>query len=181
MFIAITGTPGIGKTSVSNILKENGFEVLYMNNIAIDNNFIIGYDKDRDSNIVDMEKINEYVKENYFDKDLVFIDSHLSHHLICVDIIIILRCHPTVLKKRILNKGWKDKKINENVEAEILDIILCESIENKEEKYIFEIDTTKLTVDDVYYIINDMVNNNFKDMKSYKIGNIDWSDEIMKD
>ena len=181
MFIAITGTPGIGKSSVSKILEKKGYELLDINNIAINNNFILEYDKNRDSNIIDLEKIDEFIFKNYNDKGLIFIDSHLSHLLKCVDKIILLRCHPNVLKKILLSKGWKDIKIKENVEAEILDIILCESIENHDEKNIFEIDTTKLSVIEVYDKIDFIIKNDFKDIKNYKLGKIDWSEEFMKD
>ena len=44
MIVALTGTPGIGKTSVSKILEKN-FYVIDLNKIATDKNFIIGIDK----------------------------------------------------------------------------------------------------------------------------------------
>ena len=108
MFVAITGTPGIGKSSVSKILEKNGFEVLDLNSMAVDNNFIIEHDKVRDSNIIDLDKIEKFIIKNFYDKKLIFIDSHLSHILKCIDKIIILRCHPQILRKRL---SWQKSTV----------------------------------------------------------------------
>ena len=44
MLIALTGTPGTGKTSISNILHENGFEIVDINKVAAGEDFFIGND-----------------------------------------------------------------------------------------------------------------------------------------
>ena len=181
MIIAITGTPGTGKTSVSNILQENGFEVVDLNKIAVSNNFLIGDDEERDSKIVDVDTSNKYINENFKEKDIVFIEGHLSHLLKDVDKVIILRCHPDELRKRLSQKRWKKRKVKENIEAEILDIILCETIDVHPEKNVFEIDTTSMDINSVTYLIMEILNNNFEHMKKHNIGNIDWSEEILKD
>jgi adenylate kinase len=56
MIIAITGTPGTGKTTVASILKKKGFIVVDLKQVAFDNDFIIGIDKERNSSIVDVKK-----------------------------------------------------------------------------------------------------------------------------
>lgn len=181
MIIALTGTPGTGKTSVAEVLKNKGFEIVDLNKVACDNNFIIGKDIKRDSNIVDIEKINKYILENYSGKDIVFIEGHLSHLLKNVEKIVILRCHPKFLKKNLSKKKWNEDKIKENIEAEILDIILCEALEIHIKKDIFEINISDKTIEQITDSIIEIINNNFKSMKKYKIGNVDWSEEILKD
>ena len=181
MIVALTGTPGIGKTSIANILKEKGFLVVDITKIAIEKSFLIGNDEKRDSKIVDIDVLNKYVGENYKDEEIVFIDGHLSHLLACVDKVIVLRCHPDKLRIRLSNKGWREEKIKENLEAEILDVILCEAVEMRSKKDIFEINTTKKSIDYVVSSVLEIVGNKFKNMKKYNIGNIDWSEEILKD
>lgn len=181
MIIALTGTPGTGKTSVSKILQDKGFKVVDLNKVACEKDFLIGRDEKRDSDIVDVERFNDYVKRDYSGKDIVFIEGHLSHLLKSVDKVIVLRCHPDELRKNLSKKGWKEEKIEENVEAEILDIILCEAIELHPEKNIFEIDITGKSVNTVASSIIEIIKNKFKDMKKYNIGKIDWSEEILKD
>ena len=111
----------------------------------------------------------------------VLVDGHLSHLLKCADKVIVLRCHPDELRKRLSKKGWKKEKIKENLEAEILDIVLCESVEFHSEKNIFEMNTTDDSIDSVVSQIIKIIDEGFKNMKKYNIGDIDWSEEILKD
>lgn len=181
MLVSISGTPGTGKTSVSKILEQKNFNVVDLNKLAIEKNFVIGFDKKRHSNIIDINLLNKYIAKNYAKKGIVFIEGHLSHLLKNIDKVIILRCHPSVLKKRLAKKNWNEQKIKENIDAETLDIVLCESVEIHHKKNIFEIDTTDKNTDQVASCIIEIVENKFKPMKKYNIGYIDWSEEILKD
>ncbi len=179
MIIAISGTPGTGKTSISSLLSKSGFNVFDLNKIAINNNLIDGFDEKRNSKILDLSKIDDFVKNNLLCEDIVFIEGHSSHLLKNVDKVIILRCHPKELEKRLKLKGWKIDKIKENIEAEALDVILSESYELFCEKDIFEIDTTKKNIDQIYGFIKEIYKNKFEPIKKYKIGSIDWSEEYL--
>jgi adenylate kinase len=181
MIVAITGTPGTGKTSVAEILKDNGFTVVDFHKAASENSFLIGKDKERDTKIVDIKAFDDFVKKHFISEDIVFIEGHLSHLLKNVEKVILLRCHPKKLKKNLSVKKWKKEKIKENLEAEILDIILCEAVEIHSEDNVFEIDTTNRNIEDIASNILEIVKNKFKIMKKYKIGKIDWSEEILKD
>ncbi len=181
MLVAISGTPGTGKTSVSKILNQRGFKIVDLNKISIEKGFIIGVDEKRGSNIIDVNMLNKHITNNYTKKDIVFVEGHLSHLLKNVDKVIVLRCHPSVLKKRLAEKKWNEKKIKENIDAESLDVILCESVDIHPRKNVFEIDTTDKTVDQVVSCILEIVENKLKHMKKYNIGCIDWSEEILKD
>lgn len=181
MIIAITGTPGTGKTSIGNILREKGFSVIDFNKLAEEKDFIKGFDKKRQSKIVDIKKVDNYIKNHFKEDKLIFIDGHLSHLIKCVDYIILLRRHPKKLIENLQNKSWSKDKIKENIEAEILDIILCEVIDLHGRDSIFEIDTTEKTVQDVVLIILELIKQDFQYIKNYKIGSIDWSEEIFKD
>ena len=64
MFIALTGTPGTGKTSVTQELETNGIQILSLNDLALSHNFIDGTDKKRGSIILDLDKINSYLQKN---------------------------------------------------------------------------------------------------------------------
>jgi broad-specificity NMP kinase len=117
-------------------------------------------------------------------EDLGLTAIHVTHDqeeaLMVSDKIIILRLHPSKLKKILINRDWKKNKINENIEAEILDVILCEALNIHTEENCFEIDGTEQSIKDIANCILELVNNKFKNMKKYKIGKIDWSDEILK-
>ena len=181
MIIALTGTPGTGKTSVSNVLHKKGFDIVDLNKVACEKNFLFGKDEKRESNIVDIDKFNKYVILNYNRKDIVIIEGHLSHLLKSVDKVFVLRCHPKKLKIYLSKKGWNTQKIKENIEAEILDIILCETLEIHKKENIFEIDISEKSIDDVVSSIIDIIKNDYKHSNKYNIGSIDWSEEILKD
>jgi adenylate kinase len=140
-----------------------------------------GKDEKRNSDIVDIVKLNQYVEKNYSGEKIVIVEGHLSHLLKSVDILIVLRLHPSYLKKHLENKGWGQEKIKENLEAEMLDVILCEAVDTHSSDKIVELNVTDKSIDESASTIIDLVENGFKNMQKYKIGNIDWSEEILKD
>lgn len=170
MKIAITGTPGVGKTSVANILAKKEYKILRIEDIA--DNFVIGYDEERQSKIVDEEKMDEYIRK-LKEEDVLIIVGHLSH-LLSVDAVILLRCHPDELKRRLERKGWNERKIRENLEAEALDIILQRALEKH--KNIWEIDTTNKGVEEVADIIDKII----KKMPPPSYGKIDYSGWLLE-
>ncbi|UCD13911.1 MAG: adenylate kinase family protein [Thermoplasmatales archaeon] len=181
MLVALSGTPGTGKTSVSALLQNKGYTIINLNELAVDKGFVTGIDRKRNSKIIDIGGLNEYINDFCKTKEIVFIDGHASHLLSIVENVILLRCHPRELRNRLQKKDWPLEKIKENVDAETLDVILCEAVECYPEEHIFEIDTTNKTIKFVLLSVMEIVNSNFKLTKKYKIGKIDWSEEILKD
>ena len=177
MRIALTGTPGTGKTSVSKILTKNGIKVIDLNDLATSKNFASGQDSKRKSTIIDTVKLNQYINKNFPANETIIFESHLSHLLKCMDKIIILRCHPMELQKRLKTKGWNKEKIQENVEAEILDIILSEAFSIHHKKTMYEFDTTSKSISDIAQGIIKIIH---KKIKFSRTGIVDWSEEILK-
>ena len=92
--------------------------------------------------VADIEAIDEEFKHR---SDIV-IDSHISH-LLDVDKVIVLRCHPNELKQRLKNREYEDgvnieMSVEENINAEALDVILIESINLHGKEKVHEIDGT---------------------------------------
>lgn len=179
MLIALTGTPGVGKTTIATQFKQRGITTINIIDLAINKKLTQAFDDERDSYIIDTDKLNEYIHQNYSTSSQpVILDGHLSHLLPAVDRVIILRCHPQELRKRLAQKNWKQQKQEENIEAEILDIILCETAKHHKEKNLFEIDTTHKSSEEVTRDVLNIINNNFKN-NEYGIGTVDWSQEIL--
>lgn len=177
MIVSITGTPGTGKTTIARLLKEKNILVIDLKEVAINQGFIESHDTKRDSIIIDIKAINQFIVDTYQSNNVVVIEGLVSHFLECIDEVIIFRCHPRVIKKRLMKRGWTWKKIKENLEAEMLDVILCESIEQQGMNKIHEIDTSNIsiekTIESVYHkIIGD------KSKFVVKPGSIDWSELI---
>jgi len=170
MKIALSGTPGVGKSKVAKKLEENGYQVLYLEDIA--DKFVIGYDEERKSKIVDEEAMDEYIKK-IKEEDMLIIEGHLSH-LLSVDAVILLRCHPKELEKRLAAKNWDEKKIKENLEAEALDVILDRALEKHE--MVWEIDTTGKSIEEVVKEVRKIL----EETPPSSYGKIDWSSWLME-
>ena len=85
MKIALTGTPGTGKTTISNVLKDDfGLKVVDLNEVIRTSRYYIGWDNTRDCGVVDLEAL----KAHPFEDGLV-LEGHISHHL-PVDRVIVL-------------------------------------------------------------------------------------------
>lgn len=169
MRIAVTGTPGVGKTSAC--LRINKPPVYHVNDLVELFGFANGYDRKRRTKEVDVRKLSEAVKHGI--KGDMILEGHFSH-MLDVDLAIVLRCSPKVLEKRLKRKGWPEAKIRENVEAEAVDVVLVEALENVPE--VCEIDTTEMTDKQVATAIRRIVAG---ERQKYRVGNVDWSQEVL--
>ena len=134
MMYGLTGTPGVGKTEIGALLAKEGYPVLCLTDTV--SHYILNRDEERDSWIVDIDR---WAMD--FQKFDGFVEGHIAHYLPC-DRIIILRCRPDRLMQRLMDRGYKQAKVKENCEAEALDLILQEVVENFPPSIIFEVDTT---------------------------------------
>ena len=94
---------------------------------------------------------------------MLIFEGHLSH-FVPADLTIILRTSPVELEKRLKKKGWSEKKIKENIEAEAIGVISSEANG-------IEIDTTKKSPKTVASVIVKLLN------KPTKTKKIDWTKE----
>jgi len=171
MTIALTGTPGVGKTTVSKVLKRRGYKILDLNNFIEEEDLRGDKDIDRSSFEVDTERLREVYNSKNLNPDVV--EGHLAHHL-SLSPTVVLRCSPSGLEKRMSKKGWDEDKIKENLEAEMLDLILIEALEKSEDVY--EIDTTGKSPEEVASAVEEIMHGNFE---SYEPGSVDWSEGFL--
>lgn len=143
MRIAITGTPGTGKTTVSRELaKQLKWEWIDLNALARRHSLYSGHDKERDVPIVDVDAVRKRIDPA---KENLILESHYAHDM-PVSVRVVLRCDPAELKQRLKKKKFSAKKIDENIQAEIFNICGEESLEHGTT---WECDTTGKRVPDV--------------------------------
>lgn len=125
-------------------------------------------DTSRDTYEIDTEKLSKSLEIYRSKNSLMFIDSHLSHFLDC-DMIIVLRCNPTILAKRLNLRGYNKNKVCENVQSEILDIILYEAIESK--LPVYEMDCSFKSILESANSVEQILNGNYFE---FIPGRVNW-------
>ncbi|MBD3338006.1 MAG: AAA family ATPase, partial [Candidatus Lokiarchaeota archaeon] len=146
------------------------------------------YDLIRDTQVVDSEKIIAELKKliekyNNEKKKYLIIESHFSDIVpnYLIDNCIVLRCEPDLLCERLKKRGYKEKKIIENVQAEILGNCVNYLIEKNLKIPIYEIDTSNKDPRSISNIIVDLILRRKKNASKYIIGKIDWLKNVLDD
>lgn len=134
MMCGITGTPGTGKSMVGEALAARGHTVVHLTGTV--QAYVTGIDEERDTQIIDTDRWAAG-----FSSVDGFVEGHFAHLLPC-DRIVVLRCRPDELRKRLRQRKYRPQKIRENVEAEALDVCLIETIERFKPSQVLELDTT---------------------------------------
>jgi len=167
MKISISGVPTTGKTEISKLLsKKLNYKLISINEFAEELDAFVGYDKERESRILDMDRLKKEITKL---KGNIIIEGHTSH-LFPGDIVIVLRCNPEILKKRLEKKYPSNNlKVQENLEAEILGVITSEAVMNN--KKVYEIDTSEKSVEEN---VDDILKTIKGNTKKFKVGKIDW-------
>lgn len=171
MLIALTGTPGTGKTTVAAILRTRGNSVISVNELAESMDCMRDTDERRRSVEVDTDCLS-HIDLSTYPPDSIF-EGHLAHYL-SVDMTIVLRTSPNLLKKRLSQRGWVPEKVRENMEAEACDVILVEAL-NQNQK-VYEVDTTEKSPESVAADVERIMAGQTSD---YLPGKTDWSEEVL--
>ena len=171
----VTGTPGVGKTAVSRLLasKLNALHI-DLGDLVKRENLTSGIDKTRDTLIADIDKVSRRVQEIIRECECdVIIDGHYATDIVpskSVDLVFVLRRNPDELKKTMENRGFKEKKIYENLAAEILDVCLVDAISACGSEKVCEIDASNRGIEEVTEDIFLVLNGK----KNCTVGIVDW-------
>ncbi len=144
MILICTGTPGTGKTELcKELAKQLKIKYVDVNKVISRENLAESYDEVRETMVVDERKLAKALVALIRKGRSMIIDSHMAHEIPArhVDWCIVTKCDPGVLRKRLEGKGYPKEKVQENVDAEILDI--CRSEAEQKGHKIIAVDTTK--------------------------------------
>jgi len=152
--IAVTGTPGTGKSTATGLLEDE-YDVIHLNErIKAENDLWTERDADRDTLVADLDAI----ADSLGDWSGV-LDSHLAHRF-DVDRVVVLRCHPEAIEERLRDREESAATVAENSESEALDVILSEAVAEHGAENVYEIDTTELDPEAVAAAIRDAIEGN---------------------
>ncbi len=140
-FVGITGTPGTGKKTVAPIVASAlGIPCYGLNELAI--SFGLAKPALRGSEI-DTAALAKKISHELSCPALVY--GHLLPYVLekrAVSRVVVLRCEPSVIKRRLLARRYAFEKVLENVEAELIGVVSSDARSAFGEQKTAEFDTS---------------------------------------
>ena len=119
--LALTGTPGTGKSTVAQMLSSDGYEVITVESLAEQHGLSGEIDPSDGVRVIDTGALHDVLAPAWESSPdvVVVVDGHLSHHLPC-DAVAVLRCSPEIIESRLVSRGYSADKVQANYEWELL-------------------------------------------------------------
>lgn len=178
-WIALTGTPGVGKTTAARRLVRKGHPVLELARFASRHHLLGPRDPKRGSRTVDPARVGRALQREANLPQNVVLEGHWAHDVPGVQAAIVLRLRPRLLRRRLTRRGWSRRKVDENVEAEAIGLILQEAVARLGARRTYEIDATGLSTarlaDRLAWTLRDPA----AARKKFEVGRVDWAADIL--
>lgn len=126
MKILVTGTPGVGKTTLSGMLAEaHGIEHIDITKYIRANRIYESYDRRLDSLVFDEDTVARHLDEYVRSMHSFIIDTHSPAVAtgIMFDYVFHVVCDTSILADRLEARGYSKYKVEKNLECEIFDVI----------------------------------------------------------
>lgn len=148
--LAITGTPGSGKsTLIKRLIKCAGEDTNMVSiNVAAlvksDPQLQHAFDDEMDAFVMDTKAVRRRLTDliSTANSKHIIIETHTPSVLPrrLVDRCVVLRCDTSTIYDRLTERGYSDEKRRENVECEIMQVVLEEAVETVGQKKVKEFD-----------------------------------------
>ena len=172
MSIVITGNPGVGKHTITQLIADKmKLSIIDINKIAKDSEL---FEKNGDVNDVNVEMLEKILESKISENNIIV--GHLAPYALRkkqVKLMIVLRRSPYDLIPIYENRKYDNVKIKDNVGSEILGVIANDAIDEFQEKT-FQINVSGKTVSEVFEKVMSVIMN--------KKGNeaVDWLELVRK-
>ncbi|XP_075397254.1 adenylate kinase isoenzyme 6 isoform X1 [Tenrec ecaudatus] len=164
--IFIIGTPGVGKTTLGKELaSRSGLKYINVGDLAKEGQLYDGYDEEYGCPILDEDRVVDEL-ENQMKEGGVIIDYHGCDFFPerWFHIVFVLRTDNTVLYKRLETRGYDEKKLQENIQCEIFQVLYEEAMASYKEE-----------------IVHQLTSNKPEDLENNVSQILKWIEEWMKD
>ncbi len=135
--LAVSGTPGVGKTQLCQQLGQAGWSVHSLAALAEEHGCLGDTDEADGAAPIDIHRLADEWEGP--ETGLHAVDGHLAHFL-DVDGVVLLRCHPETLRQRLAGRRYSPSKVQANAEWELMAGHWSELLE-------FELDVPVLELD----------------------------------
>jgi adenylate kinase len=178
--IAISGTPGTGKSHVAQLAAERlSGKVISLSEFVKANElydswddklqtYIVDEDRARESLIQELQRIDEEEHPPVIIIDGLFADIIAD----LADVAVVLRLNPEQLRARLVERGYQDQKVLENIQAEVLGTCSFHMKEAVGSSF-FDINTTGHDADEIATTVIGIVDGSI-DGSRYAPGLVDW-------
>ncbi len=177
--LLITGVPGTGKSTVARLFaKKTGAALIDINKLVNVLGLYSSIDETDSSKVVTLPKLEkELILAIKAEKRKVIVEGHLGCEMkLPVSKVIVLRCEPRTLRKRMAKRNYSPEKISKNALSEALDYCTVLSEKNYGKRKVWEIDTTKKTAAKVFLQAKKIFLGKQKKGKE-----VSWPDALMKE
>lgn len=149
-FFCFSQSQGTGKSSHATLIAEKltDLKVFPINQIAKERGCLSGFDDERQSSIVDEDKLLDAIEDD-LEKGGLIIDWHCCDIFPerLIDLVLVLRTDTDKLYDRYKQRGYSETKLQENMDAEIMQVLLQEARDSYEEEVVVELSSNE--VDDL--------------------------------
>ncbi|EPR79583.1 putative nucleotide kinase [Spraguea lophii 42_110] len=131
--ILISGTPGVGKTTLCKKLSsELNLKHIDISNFIKEEKIYEEYDDELDTYVFDENKVKKILDEKYKNTNIFCIfDTHTPE--LCSNIknicVFVIKEDTKILRERYEDRKYSEKKIMENITCEIMDVVEDEARE----------------------------------------------------
>ncbi|KAF2861976.1 P-loop containing nucleoside triphosphate hydrolase protein, partial [Piedraia hortae CBS 480.64] len=145
--IVVTGTPGVGKTTLcQELASRTDMHHLDINEVVKKHNIGEKSDDPEDPNlkIVDDDRLMDCI-ENDLEEGGQIIDWHACDLFppSQVDLVCVVRCDNKILYDRLKARGYSEKKLQENLDCEIMQVLLQEAHDAYDKDMVVELQSNK--------------------------------------
>ncbi|KAI9341296.1 AAA domain-containing protein [Pilaira anomala] len=147
--ILVTGTPGTGKTTTSEMIAEvTGLDHVNVGELVKQKQLHEGYLEEFDTHVLDEDKLLDELEEILKDGGKV-VDFHTCEIFPerWFDLVLVLRTDTSNLYDRMSKRGYNKRKIDENMECEIMQVVLETAHESYAPEIVVELPSN--TIDDM--------------------------------
>ena len=145
--ILITGTPGTGKTTLSELLSTKiNYNLINVGNLIKEKSLHGDYIPELDTYELDEDKINDELEILLSNDGGNIVDFHTCEIFPqrWFDLVIVLRTSNDILYPRLEARGYNALKISENIECEIMQVVADEARESYDESIVFELENNSI-------------------------------------
>lgn len=172
----ITGVPGTGKGTISAELGRRGFSIVAVNSLV--DELHLWTRKEKGSKVVDLVALRAELRKVIALARKFDVDTVIEGHLLCelnlsADACIVLRTDPDILRRRLGERHYSQVKLEENIEAELIDY--CTQLTERNLKCpVYEVSTSGPIISSVRDVLSIIDGKG----ERFRSGWIDWSDRI---